>query len=193
MTFPTDIKDYVKHYNNVFSKELCNSAVNQLAKVDWATHQFYNNKQEYICVGDDFLQSRAQFAEQEIIEKEIWNLLYRYTITDLENYHEQFRWFGGWNSYTGIKFHRYIPGTNMKLHCDHIHDLFDGEVKGVPILTIIGLLNDDFKGGDFLLWDDQKINLTQGSVLIFPSNFMYPHRVSEVLQGERYSFVSWAW
>jgi predicted 2-oxoglutarate/Fe(II)-dependent dioxygenase YbiX len=81
----------------------------------------------------------------------------------------------------------------MKLHCDHIHDLFDGQVKGVPILTIVGLLNEDFEGGNFLLWDNENINLETGSVVIFPSNFMYPHRVSTIKSGVRYSFVSWAW
>ena len=32
-----------------------------------------------------------------------------------------------------------------------------------------------------------------GDVLIFPSNFMYPHRVTEVKRGIRYSAISWVW
>jgi predicted 2-oxoglutarate/Fe(II)-dependent dioxygenase YbiX len=81
----------------------------------------------------------------------------------------------------------------MKIHHDHIHTLFDGERKGVPILTILGLLNDDFEGGDFLMFDGKKLNLSAGDIVIFPSNFMYPHAVTTVTKGTRYSFVAWGW
>lgn len=191
MNFPTDIKDYAKVYKNVFSKEFCESSIGKLKDASWSTHQFYNNKGEYIHVGEDFLQSRESFTEQELIDKEIWNLIYTYTMTEFSSYYEGFKWFGGWNGYTSVKFHKYDPGTDMKLHCDHIHDIFDGETKGIPILTIVGLLNDNFEGGDFLLWDNHKVDLTQGSVLIFPSNFIFPHKVSPITNGSRYSFVSW--
>jgi predicted 2-oxoglutarate/Fe(II)-dependent dioxygenase YbiX len=81
----------------------------------------------------------------------------------------------------------------MEWHCDHIHDLFDGERKGVPILSIVGVLNDDYEGGEFVMWDNEKIELSAGSVMIFPSNFMYPHAVMPVISGTRHSFVSWVW
>ena len=29
-------------------------------------------------------------------------------------------------------------------------------------------------------------------MILFPSCFMYPHEVTEVTKGERYSFISWA-
>ena len=32
-----------------------------------------------------------------------------------------------------------------------------------------------------------------GDILIFPSNFMYPHRVEPVKKGIRFSFVSWVY
>jgi predicted 2-oxoglutarate/Fe(II)-dependent dioxygenase YbiX len=81
----------------------------------------------------------------------------------------------------------------MKLHCDHIHSLFDGERKGVPVLTILGVLNDDYEGGDLVLWEDTYMRPKKGSVLVFPSNFLYPHKVDTITKGTRYSFVSWAW
>jgi len=90
-----------------------------------------------------------------------------------------------------IRFNRYQIGTNMKMHHDHIHGLFDGEKKGVPILTILALLNDDFEGGDFLMFDGKKVQLEAGDIILFPSNFLYPHAVTTVTKGTRYSFVSW--
>ena len=78
-------------------------------------------------------------------------------------------------------------------HCDHIHSLFDGERKGVPILSIVGALNNDYTGGEFIMWNEEKIELPAGSVMIFPSSFLYPHEVRPVITGTRYSFVQWVW
>ena len=40
---------------------------------------------------------------------------------------------------------------------------------------------------------DKKIDMKAGDLLIFPSTFMYPHRVDPVKNGTRYSYVSWTW
>ena len=81
----------------------------------------------------------------------------------------------------------------MDSHWDNIRDIFDGERKGVPIFTVAGVLNDDYSGGEFIMFDDYKIEIKQGDVIIFPSTFLYPHRVSPVIEGIRYSYVSWGW
>ena len=80
----------------------------------------------------------------------------------------------------------------MALHADHIHSMFDGERKGIPILSVLGVLNDDYEGGEFVLIDE-KINLSKGDIIVFPSNFMYPHKVEPVTKGTRYSYISWIW
>ena len=81
----------------------------------------------------------------------------------------------------------------MALHCDHIHSLFPGEPKGIPILSIVGVLNENYKGGKFIMFKNKEIKLLQGDVIVFPSNFLFPHKVTEVKSGERFSFVSWAY
>jgi predicted 2-oxoglutarate/Fe(II)-dependent dioxygenase YbiX len=80
----------------------------------------------------------------------------------------------------------------MEMHVDHIHSLFDGERKGIPALSILGLLNDDFDGGEFVMWDED-MKLNAGDIIIFPSNFLYPHKVNTITNGERYSVINWAW
>ena len=81
----------------------------------------------------------------------------------------------------------------MQLHCDHVRDIFDGERKGVTIFSVVGALNDDYSGGELIMFDDYKIEINQGDVILFPSNFLYPHRVFPVTEGIRYSYVSWGW
>ena len=43
------------------------------------------------------------------------------------------------------------------------------------------------------MFDDTEIHLEVGDLLIFPSNFLYPHKVNMVTEGTRHSFVSWVW
>ena len=40
---------------------------------------------------------------------------------------------------------------------------------------------------------DEKYDLTKGDIIVFPSNFMYPHKVEPVTKGTRYSYISWIW
>lgn len=53
-------------------------------------------------------------------------------------------------------------------------------------------LNDDYEGGEWAFFDaNYKKKVNKGSVILFPSNFMYPHQILPVTKGTRYSIVSW--
>ena len=80
-----------------------------------------------------------------------------------------------------IKLNKYQEGSSLRKHVDHIHSLFDGHRKGIPTFSIVGLLNDDFEGGNFIFWDDHIIPFETGTIIIFPSNFLYPHRVDTII------------
>ena len=100
-------------------------------------------------------------------------------------------YYKGWKGYSPIKYNKYEVGTMMRRHYDHIHSIFDGKMKGVPIVSIVGNLNEDYEGSEFHC-RGKEIKLKTGDILMFPSNFMYPHEVTECTKGTRYSFVSWA-
>lgn len=52
------------------------------------------------------------------------------------------------------------------------------------------LLNDNFEGGEFELFDTPPIEkMNRGDIILFPS--FKVHRVNPVTQGERYSLVFW--
>ena len=93
--------------------------------------------------------------------------------------------------FSPIRFNKYEVGTMMRRHYDHIHSIFDGKMKGVPIVSIVGNLNEDYEGSEFHC-RGKEIRLKTGDILMFPSNFMYPHEVTECTKGTRYSFVGWA-
>ena len=47
--------------------------------------------------------------------------------------------------------------------------------------------------GDFIFNDNYKVQLSAGDILMFPSNFIYKHKVTTVLKHTRYSFVCWGY
>ena len=62
------------------------------------------------------------------------------------------------------------------------------------ILTCSINLNDNYGGGETLILrgDSQvKVRPKEGKVIIFPSNFLFPHAVTPVTSGTRYQAITW--
>ena len=189
-----DLFYYVKHYKSFLSKDLCNKTVKELNSLNssfWEEHTFYNvNDNSYKNISGDMELSvlhSNEIVTKEIIMKENWTAIHNYII-DLK-----FPWFSGWKGYSQIRFNKYSKNKKMAEHCDHIHSMFDGQIKGIPILSVLGILNDNYKGGEFIMFQNKEIKLKQGDLLIFPSVFLYPHKVEPVIKGTRHSFISWVY
>ena len=188
---PQNLIDYVKVYENHIPADLCKSACENLAKINWQEHTFYQPREDkHISYENELSISYDDIPEKAEINKQVWYAIERYILKDFASFGD---WFGGWSGYSNIRFNRYDETTQMEIHCDHIHSLFDGQFKGVPVLTVLGALNNDYEGGELMMFGDQKIHLPAGAVIVFPSNFMYPHEVKPVKSGIRYSYVSWSW
>ena len=84
---------------------------------------------------------------------------------------------------------KYTVGGKYEIHTDHY-------TTSTRHLSIIMNLNDNYEGGD-LIFTNQKnkeikrLKLGKGSIVFFPSNFMYPHSIQPITKGTRYSIVSW--
>ena len=55
---------------------------------------------------------------------------------------------------------------------------------------LIEIYGDDYEGGEFVV-AGEVYNPKKGSGIIFPSNFLYPHEVKPVIQGTRWSALTW--
>jgi predicted 2-oxoglutarate/Fe(II)-dependent dioxygenase YbiX len=188
--YNTSLKDYVKIYKRFYAPELCTSIVNNLQRVNWDIHTFYNALTNLATSYENELSvSYDVIPEKQKLDEQIWHVVNQYITKDMVYMKD---WFTGWNGYSASRFNRYLPETKMKLHCDHIHSLFDGTRKGIPVLSVLGILNSDYEGGEFVMCGEE-IKLDAGDVIVFPSNFLYPHEVKPVTSGVRYSFVSWVW
>jgi len=85
---------------------------------------------------------------------------------------------------------KYEPGGKYEPHLDH-------SFNTQRTLSCIINLNDDYEGGDFIFYkqnlkDEMKrVKCKKGTVLFFPSSFLYPHKIEPITKGTRYSIVSW--
>jgi len=62
-------------------------------------------------------------------------------------------------------------------------------------LSISICLNNEYEGGEFVfkLNDGSLFTIPQnvGDAVIFPSNFIFPHRVNKITKGTRYALIGW--
>ena len=77
----------------------------------------------------------------------------------------------------------------MSEHSDNIHHSH-GQQYGYPLVSVIFYLNNDYEGGEFFVAEKEFVT-EKGSAIIFPSNFMFPHKVKEITKGTRWSIISW--
>jgi len=190
MSISMNVRDYMKIYDNFLDLDFCAEVVKEIESNSWQKHSFYTQSGTYVSYDDDLSVSYSNSENGIKINTKIWSAIEQYIIKDLAHCNA---WFNGWSGYTTVRFNKYDSGTKMKLHCDHIHSMFDGNRKGIPIVSVLGSLNDDYGGGDLIFWGSEKIQLKAGQIMLFPSNFMYPHTVNTVTKGTRYSYVSWVW
>jgi predicted 2-oxoglutarate/Fe(II)-dependent dioxygenase YbiX len=63
-------------------------------------------------------------------------------------------------------------------------------------MSCILLLNNDYEGGNLCFRNpdesgEWEVEVKPNRMIIWPSNFLYPHTVKPVTKGTRYSIVAW--
>lgn len=188
----TDLKSYYKIYKNRISQELTDEILHNLKSVDFEQHKFAplsgdQNKVGTLS-GDQELDVAMSYTYRNSnVEDIVWNTIRDYYVDS------NLKWFNTWNGYSFPRWNKYKETRKMAPHVDQIKTLFDGERKGDPTLSVLGLLKTEFTGGEFTLLNDIITDFEPGDIIVFPSNFLYPHKVDPVISGERYSFISWTW
>lgn len=187
-----NLEAYLKRIPKFLPDEVCDEIVNDIENSNWQKHHWANH---YGKTGSNNEAEGYEELDVSFAKPRSYQQLYDRIASGLYSYVKNLNlsWWGSWNGYSQIRFNKYSENTIMSEHCDHIHSIFDGTRKGIPTLTVLGLLNDEFEGGELVLWQDTVIPFEKGDLLIFPSNFLYPHKVQPITKGVRHSYVSWVW
>jgi len=179
------LSDYIYFYPDAMDIKTCNDIITNYEKnAEWEQSTFSN---EYGDTGSEGSVKMKQYwiGSPSPHYKELHDT-FEYCVMDYMSVFSNVSKV----EYTDFRMNCYEKGGFMREHIDAIHRSH-GQKLGYPHLTSLLFLNDDFEGGEFVLCGDKYIEKIQGSAVVFPSNFMYPHEVKEVTQGKRYSVMTW--
>ena len=185
------LDDYIIVKKSAIPADICDDIISNIENNDsWSKHSWYNNLEDTTHSEDTQELSVLEITNQ------MQELLNPFMMQSFKEYVDKVK-YKDWSElvyqFSTIRFNRYEKGQLMREHHDHIYSLFDGDKKGIPILSIIINFNEGYDGADLVFWDDYVLPLGKGDILMFPSLFLYPHKVTEMKSGVRYSGVSWAW
>jgi predicted 2-oxoglutarate/Fe(II)-dependent dioxygenase YbiX len=186
------LKDFIHVERGIIPADLCSRIVSEIERHEWRQHGWYGNVQ------GKSLAHETMEPDVQDCSAEHFALLRPWVAKAGQAYNAKFAFPSPLTNpiargFSAIRFNRYSPGQLMRQHHDHVHSLFDGVQKGIPVLSVVGNLNGDYDGADLFFWDGHKARLGVGDICLFPSLFMYPHGVTEATRGKRYSFVCWCW
>ena len=184
------LDDYIIVKKSAIPADVCDDIISNIENDSWSKHSWYNNLEDTTHSEDTQELSVLEITNQ------MQELLNPFMMQSFKEYVDKVK-YKDWSElvyqFSTIRFNRYEKGQLMREHHDHIYSLFDGDKKGIPILSIIINFNEGYDGADLVFWDDYVLPLGKGDILMFPSLFLYPHKVTEMKSGVRYSGVSWAW
>jgi len=184
MNTSQQLSDYIFFYPDVLDSKTCDWIINRYeTTAEWKDSTFstaYNNTGDSKVSMQEYWIGKPSPYYKEIKEG------FDYCVDDYTSVHTNIKSI----DYTDFRINRYREGGFMQSHIDNIHHSH-GQKQGYPHLTSLLFLNDDYEGGEFVLCGDKYIEKIQGSAIVFPSNFMYPHEVKQVISGNRYSIMTW--
>jgi len=189
----TTLQDTIFIVRKIIPDNLCDFVVQDIEKRDWKPHTWYS------ATNDSYGSEETMELDVQGTSPELQQLLTPIIIQAGRAYNQNFAFLNSektqqiMNKFTTLRFNRYAPGQIMRQHHDHIHSIFDGKEKGIPVLSFILNFNDDYEGAKLFFWEDYELDLGKGDIVMWPSNFLYPHGVTEATKGKRYSAVTWAW
>ncbi|MFK8050672.1 MAG: 2OG-Fe(II) oxygenase [Halioglobus sp.] len=181
------VLDYIRYFPNFVDSQLCDDVLNHYKEnAQWQSSTFSDGTG--VLPGSE---ERVKMDEYWIHQDEKYyhelKVFFRNAVME---YIQAFPQIAP-QAFTSFRMNHYPVGGFMESHIDNIHHSH-GQEYGYPHLTALVLLNDDYAGGDFELCGGGFVaNKQKGSVIVFPSNFMFPHEVKRVTEGDRFSLMTW--
>jgi len=189
-----ELSNFIKIYNNCFDPKIVNSLIKYLDAVDFEDATIVSDEQGN-QIQDNSIRKTKTYAfslySSSLTHIHWNNVLYKFFSDYIEEYKKDLNIFEiplvGISDISALKYENTGFYTYHSDHC-----------ASIPrTLSCIFMLNDDYRGGELCFADptgknEHCIKPESNKLIIWPSNFMYPHTVKPVTKGRRYSVVSWA-
>ena len=185
--YKKNIEDYIQVFENIVSDNLCDRILSEYANSnDWQPTIIGAGVLDTKVRNTDTigLSFQAVIQQNPEIRKALDEELFKVAATAIQKYNEVFPE-AKIDQDSGYELLRYNEGQFYIQHTDSF-------LKQPRAVSCSFAINDDYEGGEFAFWNrEKKVFLKKGSVLMFPSNFMYPHEIMPVTKGTRYSIITW--
>lgn len=188
VTTKKSLDDYIQVFDNILPDDLCDSILKEYAQSPngWIPTAVGSGVVDRSIRNVDTIQmSFAPTIEQNpVVRKFLDQEVFLGAGRAIAKYNEVFPE-AQIQEDSGYELLRYNIGQFYTRHTDS----FKQRPRAVSCSFT---LNDDYEGGEFSFWSgDKVIKAKKGSVIMFPSNFMYPHEILPVTSGTRYSIITW--
>lgn len=181
------LEDYIFTLDNVVPTELCNRILEEYRECSFWTPTSVGggNIDDHIRNCDTINISEDIVLQKNFdVRKKIDEDFYVCASTAINEYRKLFPEVAS-EIDTGYGLLRYKEGQFYIQHTDS----FKQQQRSVSCSF---MLNDDYEGGEFAFFDREIIiRGGRGSIVMFPSNFMFPHEIMPVVSGTRYSIITW--
>ena len=189
-----EIDKFIKIFDDSFKIKIVASLIKFAAnKINFEEASIIGEKELETNVVKEIRNTKIfSFYQSKTLSEIHWSHYLRYIIKNFyiryleENNIKE----SGITKISSVDILKYEAGGFYKIHSDD-------HTKFPRILSVIIFLNNDYEGGELNFHDPvtkkiyKTIKPVPGRCVMWPSNFMYPHSVSPVTKGTRYSIVSW--
>lgn len=179
----SSLKEFIRVYENLIPDDFCDFILQEYENGPWKKTVDSGNTRtcSTVPLSIENVWETGNYDKRKQIDKR----LFEYTKTVVNLYSSEYEYFIC-NKDSGYDLLKY---SETEYCLEHIDSSYVQEYRS---LSCSILLNDDFEGGEFCFFKkDLKYKLKKGSVLVFPSNYLYPHEVLPITKGIRYSIITW--
>jgi len=180
------VKKYIKEIRKVIPSKACQKIIKYFGNdFDDAATVSGVNKEVRNCVTKTLLKPNS--FGQRIVSNYVQSIFYQIA----NNYSK---------NYPSFHFERISQLDLLKYETNQYKVGYDfhedfGNKANERHISISLNLNDSFEGGEFVfsLNDNSLEQYVQGTgdAIVFPSNFIFPHRVNKITKGTRYALIGW--
>lgn len=193
------LSDYISFFDNVLTDQECNDII------EWYESNISEEQDAQVASGKKSRKSSGRNSKIIYVpyESDVDLLLSKAVNKSLSSYVERLSNLLIFNDNTNISnigiptnliseqysINKYYPDQFYEWHVDQGFSSENIDIFS-RVFSVLIYLNDDFEGGN-TEFTFGHIVPKQGSCLVFPSNFLFAHRASPVLSGQKYSVAAW--
>ena len=185
-----EIKNFVKIYDEILPLNVLSNLIRFANANEFEKTSVGGNKEINFNIRRTYTLSLSNL-DKSFTKTHWFNLLYYCFEQGLKKYPQDLKIINYAYKYIfDIEILKYENTGFYTWHTDHFADI-------PRTISCILLLNNDYEGGNLCFRNpdgsgEWEVEVKPNRMIIWPSNFLFPHTVKPVTKGTRYSVVAWA-